>query len=793
MAAPIEQLLRSAKTLNALDLVLEASKSVTVRTSSGSRELTKTQLSPYDIFKLLSPIMPEDKKVALVGQPSTEFSYEMANVGHFHVNVIKEDNGIKVIIKNLSYNADNLTGVLTSPPELPATNAITSSHVAVKTGAYGVSSESTTPLNHQAYRASSQPAPPIASDLPETTSIPALPMPTAPPVRPMAIRAQPVPQGELSEPPPMAQPGNTATSSPFKQPGSPGQVTTPPIAQAQTDLPATSMLAATTALPVEEAAGLRPRSMPAPNTLPNTAPIALSNPVPMQPASSAPPSPSSSPFAQPPNGPALKPPPMAQSPNSGAVAPQQPLSQGNMAQSSYPAQPAEMAQQRPPVAQAIPYAQPIATAMPVAQQAVPQVQDEATSLLNAQQRAATPMARPVPPPAAKPMTPPMSQSMQIPTSTASPASTMSRTMGGMTQTGERQRLKTEIDKLLERTVKMKGSDLHLASGAPPIVRRFGSLIRLEGDAMDGEKAQLLLRELLTDEQNKRFESNNDLDFSYEIIGVGRFRGNALRQQRGVDLTFHIIPADIQSPEELGLPALVRGLTRNHQGLIMVTGASGQGKSTTISALIDVINDERPLHIITVEDPIEFVHPINKKAIVNQREVGRHTHSFANALRAALREDPDVIVVGELRDQETIALAITAAETGHLVMGTMMTPSAHLTVDRIIESFPATQQNQIRTMLSESLRAVISQRLIPRTDENGMVLAAEILLGTPAVANLIRDKKTFQIPSIIQTNRPMGMKRMDDALLELAQQKKISVQKAIDFALDKKSMETALRQ
>ncbi|MBL8152143.1 MAG: PilT/PilU family type 4a pilus ATPase [Blastocatellia bacterium] len=339
---------------------------------------------------------------------------------------------------------------------------------------------------------------------------------------------------------------------------------------------------------------------------------------------------------------------------------------------------------------------------------------------------------------------------------------------------------------------MKGSDLHLATGSPPTVRRLGTLLKLEGEDLDIEKVKLISREILTGEQLNRFERTNDLDFSYELVGIGRFRGNILRQHRGIDITFHVVPAEVQSPEELGLPSIVREVIKHHQGLVLVTGAAGQGKSTTITSLVDVLNTTMPLHILTVEDPIEFVHPI-KKAIINQREVGRHTLSFANALRAALREDPDVIVVGEMRDAETIALAITAAETGHLVMGTMMTSSAPQTIERILESFPTNQQNQIRTMLSDSLRAIISQRLLAAADESKMVLAAEILIGTPAVGNLIRDKKPFQLPNIMQTNRHLGMKRMDDALLELVQMGKITRQKGLAFAQDRKSFELSLKE
>jgi twitching motility protein PilT len=297
----------------------------------------------------------------------------------------------------------------------------------------------------------------------------------------------------------------------------------------------------------------------------------------------------------------------------------------------------------------------------------------------------------------------------------------------------------------------------------------------------------MLLEILTDEQRKRFLETNELDFSHEIPGTGRFRANLCRQHRGVDGSFRAIPAAIPTTQDLGLPEAVPPLTKHHQGLILVTGPAGQGKSTTIAALVDMINSEKPVHIITVEDPIEFVHPV-KRAVVNQREVGRHTLSFSNALRAALREDPDVIVVGEMRDLETISLAITAAETGHLVFGTLMTTSAAQTIDRILDSFPAGQQAQIRTMLSESLRGIVSQQLVPTADGLGRALACEVLICNLAVANMIRERKTHQLNSVMQTSRNLGMQRMEDALFDLTQAGRITAEDAISYSHDPKAME-----
>jgi len=271
----------------------------------------------------------------------------------------------------------------------------------------------------------------------------------------------------------------------------------------------------------------------------------------------------------------------------------------------------------------------------------------------------------------------------------------------------------------------------------------------------------------------------------QVIGLGRFRGNLLYQRKGLDAVFRFIPAEIPTLESLGFPSTISKLTRHHQGLVLVTGPTRSGKSTTLAAMINEINERSNHHILSIEDPIEYIHP-NKKSVVNQREVGRHTNSFARALKASLREDPDVIMVGELRDVETMSMAITASETGHLVLATLQTSSAHKTIDRVLDSFPPSQQSQIRTMVSESLKGVISQRLLKRADGNGMVAAVEILVGTIPLANLIRDGKTFQIPSIMQTGKNVGMIKMDDAIMELLQKQVITPEEASMAANNKSS-------
>ena len=334
-----------------------------------------------------------------------------------------------------------------------------------------------------------------------------------------------------------------------------------------------------------------------------------------------------------------------------------------------------------------------------------------------------------------------------------------------------------INNFLQYAVNMGASDLHLSAGAAPLMRVNGELKPLKWNVLDAKETLQLIGEVLTPEQQKSFSKQLDLDFCYEAPNIGSFRANILKQRNGVDAVFRIIPTAIRPLEELGLPRVVQDLTHYHHGLILVTGSAGNGKSTTLAAMIDYINARRRLHIITIEDPIEFVH-LPKMASISQREVKSHTESFASALRASLREDPDVILIGELRDLETISMAITAAETGHLVFGTLHTRTAAKTVDRIIDVFPANQQNQIRTQLSEALRGVISQQLIPRADGKGRAMAFEVLVSNPAVANLIREGKTFQIPSLMQIGAKEGMCLMDQCLYKLFTERIISEEEAM---------------
>jgi twitching motility protein PilT len=334
----------------------------------------------------------------------------------------------------------------------------------------------------------------------------------------------------------------------------------------------------------------------------------------------------------------------------------------------------------------------------------------------------------------------------------------------------------KIDSLLVRVVDSGASDVHLSVGSPPIVRKHRQLKRLEFPPLTAELNKALLQELLGPTRWAEFEKEQELDFAYELPGKARFRCNAFVQRLGIDVCFRVVRPKIPTFEELALPAVLKKACDNHQGLILVTGAAGSGKTTTLAAMIDFINANRALHILTIEDPIEYVQP-HKKGVVNQRQLGTHTKSAANALRAALREDPDVIVVGDLRDLETITLAISASETGHLVIGSMNTSGAAKTVDRIIDSYPASQQNQIRAMLGESLKAVISQRLLPKVDGSSMVLAYEFLLGSRQLANLIKDAKTFQITNLIQTGKSLGMKSMDESVAELLKAGQISAEVA----------------
>ena len=341
----------------------------------------------------------------------------------------------------------------------------------------------------------------------------------------------------------------------------------------------------------------------------------------------------------------------------------------------------------------------------------------------------------------------------------------------------------QIDQFLRLLVQQGGSDLHLSCGNPPIVRVHGHLSRVKFRELTEQDMQALIYEILLPHQKERYEETGDLDFAYEVPGVARFRGNCLRQHRGPAAVFRTIPARVLSADELGLPEVIRRFTHLNKGLVLVTGPTGSGKSTTLAAMIDLINTTRPEHVLTIEDPIEFVHQ-PKMALVNQREVGPHTKSFAAALKAALREDPDVILVGEMRDQETISLGLTAAETGHLVFGTLHTNSAHKTVDRIIDTFPGELQEQVRSMLSESLKGVIAQQLLRKKDGKGRVAAHEILVGTPAVSNQIREGKTFQIPSIIQTGKKDGMVLMDQSIMNYLMSGVISAEEAYMKAHDK---------
>jgi len=345
----------------------------------------------------------------------------------------------------------------------------------------------------------------------------------------------------------------------------------------------------------------------------------------------------------------------------------------------------------------------------------------------------------------------------------------------------------KIDAFLELVVKQNASDLHFVSGSPPIIRLHGSMERIKFQTLKHEDVKTFLFEIMSEEQKKSFEETNDFDFAYQIDNVARFRVNVFMQRNGMGAVFRQIPTKIKTTEELSLPDAVKQFAFLKKGLVLVTGPTGSGKSTTLAALIDLINKTRAAHIITIEDPLEFVHE-NQKSILTQREIGLHADSFAKALRAALREDPDVILVGEMRDLETISLAITCAETGLLVFGTLHTNSAPKTMDRIIDVFPVDQQEQIRVMLSDSLKGIVAQQLIKTADGKGRVAATEILVGIPSLGNIIREGKTHMIPSLMQTGKKYGMQTMDDCLLNLLNQQKITPLDAYDKAIDKATFE-----
>lgn len=334
----------------------------------------------------------------------------------------------------------------------------------------------------------------------------------------------------------------------------------------------------------------------------------------------------------------------------------------------------------------------------------------------------------------------------------------------------------DISDLLAFSVKNKASDLHLSSGLPPMIRVHGDVRKINLPAMEHAEVHRMLYDIMNDSQRKVYEETLECDFSFEIPDLARFRVNAFNQQRGAGAVFRTIPSKVLTLDELNAPRVFKDIADTPRGIVLVTGPTGSGKSTTLAAMIDYINETQMSHVLTVEDPIEFVHT-SKKSLINQREVGPHTQSFENALRSALREDPDVILVGEMRDLETIRLALTAAETGHLVFGTLHTSSAAKTIDRVVDVFPAAEKEMVRSMLSESLRAVISQTLCKTKDEQGRVAAHEIMMGTPAIRNLIRENKIAQMYSAIQTGQSMGMQTLDQNLQDLVKRNVISAAEA----------------
>ena len=350
----------------------------------------------------------------------------------------------------------------------------------------------------------------------------------------------------------------------------------------------------------------------------------------------------------------------------------------------------------------------------------------------------------------------------------------------------------KIDAFFKLMHDQKASDLHLVSGQPPALRINGEMERVKYHVLDDDGLKGMLYEIAPEDKVKVFEETGDVDFGYEIPGLARYRANFFMQKNGVAAVFREIPSTILTAEQLGLPPVIPKLAMLPRGLIVVTGPTGSGKSTTLASIIDVANKNRKDHIITIEDPIEFVHQ-SQSCIVNHREVGLHTKSFSTALRGALREDPDIILVGEMRDLETISLAIEAASTGHLVFGTLHTSSAAKTVDRIIEVFPSSEQAQVRSTLSDGIRAIIAQVLFRRIDKGGRCAALEILIATPAVRNLIREAKTYQIPSMIQTGKKYGMRLLDDSIMEMCTKRMISPEEAYAKANDKSKFRPLMKK
>jgi twitching motility protein PilT len=335
---------------------------------------------------------------------------------------------------------------------------------------------------------------------------------------------------------------------------------------------------------------------------------------------------------------------------------------------------------------------------------------------------------------------------------------------------------SDVHRFLQAAAEASGSDVHIHANMPIKMRRFGRLRPMSKQPLSAKDTRRILRELLTPWQRGYLDEHGEIDFAYPVDGVGRFRANVYRHHRGYNGVFHFVPATPPTLTQLGLPTDLARLTNYAQGLILVTGPAGCGKTSTLAALVDIINSERNDHILTIEDPIEYLHK-SKRCVVNQRQVGRHTTSFARALRGALREDPDIICIGELRDLETISLALSAAETGHLVLATLHTGSSIGTINRIVGAYPPSQQSQVRAMMSESLRAIISQRLVPRADGAGVVPALEVLYVNTAVGSYIRENRTFQISSVLQTGKSQGMQKLDDALAELVSRRLITADAA----------------
>jgi twitching motility protein PilT len=338
----------------------------------------------------------------------------------------------------------------------------------------------------------------------------------------------------------------------------------------------------------------------------------------------------------------------------------------------------------------------------------------------------------------------------------------------------------DISELLAFSVKNKASDLHLSSGLPPMIRVHGDVRRINLPPLDHTEVHAMVYDIMNDSQRKQFDEHLECDFSFDLPGLARFRVNAFNQDRGAAAVLRTIPSRVLSLEELQAPRVFADFSTRPRGLVLVTGPTGSGKSTTLAAMVDHVNNTLYGHILTIEDPIEFVHE-PRKCVINQREVGPHTLSFSNALRSALREDPDVVLVGELRDLETIRLALTAAETGHLVFGTLHTSSAAKTIDRVVDVFPAAEKEMVRAMLSESLVAVISQALLKLKDGSGRVAVHEIMVGTSAIRNLIRENKVAQMYSMIQTGSQFGMQTLDQSLLELVRRNVIAVSEARTYA------------